>query len=244
MKEKEQLPIQDTYFSKEWREERQKKEAEVHWYAARVTGQHERKIVDKLNFSEVAAVKKRNGEYVTKYPLPAVKEIFEANPYFEAFVPIKKEVHVWSDRKRTVEVVQTPGVIFIRTCLRDRYKIYEACRPHLQGFICHPGEKVPEAISDAAMQSFIALTQESESIELADASTFKTGDKIRMLDGALKGRVFWVVAAKDPKKANGDQELTIRIELNSSLFYDSRIKSSRVIKVDANAVDELYDNYN
>lgn len=75
--------------------ERRRKAREVHWYALRVSAQHERKLVEQLKEKD-----------------------------FEAFVPVRQEKHRWSDRMKMVEQVLTPQIIFIRTCMEKKNEVF------------------------------------------------------------------------------------------------------------------------
>lgn len=74
---------------------RMKKEKEVHWYALRVSSQHERKLVDLLKSKGI-----------------------------EAFVPTRKEKHRWSDRMKMVEQVLTPQIIFVRNSMAKKNEVF------------------------------------------------------------------------------------------------------------------------
>lgn len=75
--------------------ERRRKAREVHWYALRVSAQHERKLVEQLKEKD-----------------------------FEAFVPVRQEKHRWSDRMKMVEQVLTPQIIFVRTCMEKKNDVF------------------------------------------------------------------------------------------------------------------------
>lgn len=75
--------------------ERRRKAREVHWYALRVSSQHERKLVEQLKEKD-----------------------------FEAFVPVRQEKHRWSDRMKMVEQVLTPQIIFVRTCMEKKNDVF------------------------------------------------------------------------------------------------------------------------
>ena len=72
-----------------------KKDSEVHWYALRVTAQHERKLVDKLKEKD-----------------------------FVAFVPTRQEKHRWSDRMKIVEQVLTPQIVFVRNSMSNKNGVF------------------------------------------------------------------------------------------------------------------------
>lgn len=244
MKEADNSSMNDTVFSKEWREEKAKADKVLHWYAVRVTSQWERKLIEMLTRIE-PITKRVKGSDVVKNPLPIIEDLYNSKDHFrfEAYVPIKTEIHQWSDRKKKVEVVQTPGIIFVRANEKYRNKIFEVSREHFVQYICMPGSREPEILSDAAMKEFMVATKDAEAVELAEASTFGQGDKIRMLGGSMKGRVFFVHSSEAPDK-QGLQKVTIEIKLGERLVTHVTLSSARIIKVDKDAVDEIPDNYN
>lgn len=45
---------------------------------------------------------------------------------FESFVPLRKELHKWSDRKRLVEVPLIPSYVFVNLPSNNYHKAYDA----------------------------------------------------------------------------------------------------------------------
>lgn len=243
MKEQDKPSFNDTFFNAEWRNERQKSDSEIHWYAVRVTAQWERKLIEMLLRVEPITVRS-HGQEVVKNPLPIIKELDEKHGFrFGAYVPIRTEIRQWSDRKKKIDVVQTPGLIFIRTSLKYKNAIYEVSKDHFGAYFSQPGKREPEIISDAAMNEFMQLTRESEEVKLINDSTFGRGDKIRILDGSLRGRVFYVHSSEAPNE-QGLQKVTLEIRLGEKLVSLITLSSARIIKVDKDAEDEIPDRYN
>ena len=105
-----------------------KKEKEVHWYALRVSAQHERKLVEMLKKEKI-----------------------------EAFVPVRQEKHRWSDRMKMVEQVLTPQIIFVRNSMDKDHKTKVFITHDVKSYVYAPGDSRPSPIPDAKMEDFIRL---------------------------------------------------------------------------------------
>ena len=127
----------------------------MHWYAVHVTGQHERRLVEALKARGI-----------------------------DAYVPVRRELHRWSDRRKWVDVVMSPNLIFVRTSLSSQRDVY--VDRNVQYFICAPGDHHPSPITDRQMEDFMDLTLRTSNIELIPVPLQK-GDRVRVMSGPLVG---------------------------------------------------------
>ena len=104
--------------------------------------------------------------------------------HFENYVPTQWEIHQWSDRKKKVERVIIPMIVFIRT---DKAGIRQLITPSfIYKLISYPGQNSPAIIPDDQIERLKFMLKHAEStIEMRD-HIFKTGDTVRIIRGPLK----------------------------------------------------------
>lgn len=111
----------------------------------------------------------------------------------ECWVPVQHEVHQWSDRRKRVERVVTPMMIFIH-CeakrLRDVVRL---------SFVSHmlvaPGQRTPAIIPDDQVERFRFLLENAPSEVTLTSGSLRCGDAVRVRSGALAGLTGTVVKA-------------------------------------------------
>ncbi len=103
----------------------------------------------------------------------------------ENFVPIQKEVHQWSDRKKIVDRVVIPMIlfVFVDVKMEKLLKTYS----FIQKFITYPGETQSAEIPVTQIKDFRYMLNKSDSrVEISD-SRLALGDRIQIISGPLKG---------------------------------------------------------
>ena len=126
------------------------------WYAALVQMNTEKRVGDKLN---------RLG--------------------IENFVPVQTEIRNWSDRKKKIDRVVIPMVVFIRAdqkterILRTYSFIYK--------FISYPGQKEAAIIPDEQIDALKTMLNQNEAAVEICESVLKLGDIVEIIRGPLKG---------------------------------------------------------
>ena len=103
----------------------------------------------------------------------------------ECFVPVRKELRVWHDRRVVKERVLTPQLIFVYATEDERI---EALRLSAALYcVCVPGKSIPARIPDTQMQSFIFfVTNANNDVDFTE-TPLREGDRVRIVDGALAG---------------------------------------------------------
>lgn len=101
---------------------------------------------------------------------------------FENYLPCKKELHQWSDRRKLVSVVVIPSYIFVRIDPKEMYNVL--ILPHTVRFIFF--EKKPAPIPDVQIQSLRILLESQAEVFVQDRN-FAVGDKIRFVHGKFTG---------------------------------------------------------
>ena len=126
------------------------------WYVAYVRMHHERKAAQKLDSMRI-----------------------------ECFVPVKEEIHQWSQRKKKVSVVLTPQMIFIHATEEERMRALTLSS--ISRYLVLRGEHLPAVVPDDQMQRFMFMVDYSEeSVHSLDA-VLTPGQKVRVIKGPLVG---------------------------------------------------------
>ena len=103
----------------------------------------------------------------------------------ECFVPVRKELRVWHDRRVIKERVLTPQLIFLYATEEERI---EALRLSAALFcVCVPGKSIPARIPEAQMQAFIFfITNANKEVDFTE-TPLREGDRVCIGGGALAG---------------------------------------------------------
>lgn len=102
----------------------------------------------------------------------------------ENYVPTQWEIHQWSDRKKKVERVVIPLIVFVHA---DKATIKRLIiHPFIHKIVTYPGQNKPAIIPDEQMEKLKFMLRQSETpIEMKDR-IFRTGDRVRIVRGPLK----------------------------------------------------------
>ena len=126
------------------------------WYVAYVRLFHERKTAEKLTAMGI-----------------------------ESFVPVREEIHQWSQRKKKVMRVLIPQMIFIHATPKERLEALTLAS--ISHYMVLRGEHTPAIIPDRQMQQFMFMVDYSEeSIEMYN-SPLQPGQSIKVIKGPLAG---------------------------------------------------------
>ena len=126
------------------------------WYVAYVRLFHERKTAEKL-----------------------------AAMGIESFVPVREEIHQWSQRKKKVMRLLIPQMIFIHATPKERLEALTLAS--ISHYMVLRGEHTPAVIPDRQMQQFMFMVDYSEeSIEMYN-SPLQPGQSIKVIKGPLAG---------------------------------------------------------
>ncbi|WP_158712808.1 UpxY family transcription antiterminator [Parabacteroides pacaensis] len=103
----------------------------------------------------------------------------------ENYIPTQIEVHQWSDRKKKIERVVIPMVVFVKAdnetekTLRTYSFVYK--------FVSYPGQRTAATIPHEQIEKLKFMLDHAESkVEINDL-TFEIGEEIEIVRGPLKG---------------------------------------------------------
>lgn len=108
---------------------------------------------------------------------------------YETYVPTQQEVHQWSDRKKKIDRIIIPMVVFVRSTQKEDYWLRD------QSFIFKPiafpgsvedRRKLATPISDGQIDRLRFLLDNAET-EVTVVPKLNVGDNVMVVSGPLKG---------------------------------------------------------
>ena len=119
---------------------------------------------------------------------------------YETYIPTQQEVHQWSDRKKKVDRLIMPMVVFVRATVREEEWLRD--QSYIYKLLALPGsdedkKRFATPIPDNQIERLKFLLEKAET-EVTFVSNFKVGDSIRVISGPLQG-LEGVVSEADKK---------------------------------------------
>jgi transcription antitermination factor NusG len=103
----------------------------------------------------------------------------------ENYVPTQTEIHQWSDRKKKVERVVIPMVVFVRVDEATERTL--RMQSFIRKILTYPGQTVAAVIPDDQIDRLKFMLRQSDSpVEMMEQH-LKVGDKVHIVRGALQG---------------------------------------------------------
>ena len=126
---------------------------------------------------------------------------------YETYIPIQQEVHQWSDRKKKVDRLIMPMVVFVRATENEEEWLRN--QSFIHKLLALPGsdedkKKFATPIPDNQIERLKFLLENAES-EVTIVSNFKVGDSVRVISGPLKGLEGVVSEAEEKSSIVGIQ---------------------------------------
>ena len=101
------------------------------------------------------------------------------------FVPVREEIHQWSQRKKKVLRVLIPQMIFIHATPEERLEALTL--PSISHYLVLRGEHTPAVIPDRQMERFMfMLDYSNETVEMY-STPLQPGQAIKVIKGPLSG---------------------------------------------------------
>ena len=156
------------------------------WYVAMVRMHHEKKVAERLD--------KRG---------------------IENFVPVQQEIHQWSDRRKKVEAVLLPMMVFVHVDQKERMEVLSFST--VSRYMVMRGESTPAVIPDEQMARFRFMLDYSEEAVCMNSSPLARGEKVRVIKGPLTGLVGELV------NVDGKTKIAVRLNLLGCACVDMPI---------------------
>lgn len=116
----------------------------------------------------------------------------------ENFLPVQEEIHQWSDRRKKIERVLIPMVIFVRVSKDQQTQVLNL--PSVSRFMANVDKKIPLVIPDDQMERFKFMLDYSEKAVSISNEPLQSGKRIRVIKGPLTGLVGELVMTNDTPK--------------------------------------------
>ena len=146
------------------------------WYVALVRMHHEKKVAERLDKMGI-----------------------------ENFVPVQQEVHQWSDRRKIVDRVLLPMMIFVHVDLQEQKEVLTLSS--ISRYLVLRGEHTPAVIPDQQMSRFKFMLDYSDETISLSTSPLAPGEKIRVIKGPLAGLEGELV------NVNGKSKVAVRLTM-------------------------------
>lgn len=124
----------------------------------------------------------------------------------ETYVATQVQTHQWSDRKKEVEIVVVPSIVFVRIFGNQLNTIL--FHRNILNVITHPGEKKVAKIPSIQIDKLKFILGQADVPVLFDTSIISVHDSVRVVSGPLTGLKGEVVNLN-----NGTSELIVQIDL-------------------------------
>ena len=104
---------------------------------------------------------------------------------FQTYVPTQTEIHQWSDRKKKVERIVIPMVIFVQV---DKESVKSLITySFIHKLISYPGQRDAAVIPDEQIDKLKFMLNHADSnVEVSD-SVYEIGEEVEIIRGPLKG---------------------------------------------------------
>ena len=119
------------------------------------------------------------------------------------YLPLKTEIHQWSDRKQTVNVPLFSGYLFVRIDLAKRSRLEVLNASGIAGFVGNPTGPLP--IPDHQIEGIRTVLETRT--ECSVLPLLNEGDRVRVIRGPLAGVEGRLV------RSNSSSRLSISIEM-------------------------------
>lgn len=138
----------------------------------------------------------------------------------EAYLPLKKEIKQWSDRKKMVEEPFFKSYLFVRISNREHAEVLMT--QGINRFLYFSGKVA--IMPDKQMEDLKLLMASGEELELIEYD-IKPGEKVLVNAGPFKGMIAELVSIKNKKSLVLKLEnLGYAIEVKTSMAYLEPLK--------------------
>ena len=140
------------------------------------------------------------------------------------YVPTQKEEHQWSDRKKIIDRIVIPMVVFVHLTQNEEDEFRKL--PFILKFIKYPGsEELATPIPDEQIENLRALLEKATNKVCFESITICNGDKVKVVSGPLKGMHGLVI-----KENAGATYLVLQIDILGCAKL--QIETDKLLKID------------
>ena len=146
------------------------------WYVAMVRMHHEKKVSEKLEKMGI-----------------------------ETFVPVQQLLHQWSDRRKMVECVLLPMMVFVHATPKERMEVLTLST--VSRYMVLRGESAPAVIPNEQMARFRFMLDYSDETVCMNSSPLARGEEVRVIKGPLSGLIGELVTV------DGKSKVAVRLNM-------------------------------
>lgn len=99
----------------------------------------------------------------------------------ETFLPMHRCLRQWSDRKKYLTTPLFPNYVFVRVSVKDRTDTF--CVKEIVRYVSFEGRAA--VVNDEVINSLKIILSKNEEVDLV--SSFRAGDRVRIIRGPLQG---------------------------------------------------------
>ena len=103
----------------------------------------------------------------------------------ESFLPLQTEIRQWSDRKKKVDRILIPMMIFVKVNIREQLTVLQ--QPSVLRYLVLRGEHTPTEIPMSQMNRFKFMVDRSDKQVDFSSEDFQPGQRVRVIKGSLTG---------------------------------------------------------
>lgn len=123
----------------------------------------------------------------------------------ECYLPVQSEIRQWSDRRKKVDRLVIPMMIFVHVNLKER--ALPLTLQAVSRYLVLRGESSPAVIPEEQMKRFqFMLDYSQEAVEI-NSTPFVRGDEVRVVKGPLAGLEGELVTI------NGKSKVAVQLEM-------------------------------
>ena len=104
---------------------------------------------------------------------------------FHNYVPTQTEIRQWSDRKKKIDKIVIPMVIFISVDKQDVNNLRKISS--IYKFISYPGQKEPAIIPNEQIEKLMFMLHHADTAVEFSETVYEIGDEVEIVRGPLKG---------------------------------------------------------
>ena len=133
----------------------------------------------------------------------------------ENFLPIQEEIHQWSDRRKMVDTVLLPMMVFVHVNPKERMEVLSFST--VSRYMVMRGESTPAVIPDEQMARFRFMLDYSEEAVCMNDTPLARGEKVRVIKGPFSGIVGELVTV------GGKSKIAVRLNMLGCACVDMPI---------------------
>lgn len=115
----------------------------------------------------------------------------------ETYVPIQSQLRQWSDRKKKIDVMIIPMIVFAHITETDVATI--RARPHALRILTYPGQKKPAIIPDKQIEQLKFILKHADSDVEFVTNVYVKDEPVEVVRGNLMGLTGQVERTSDGK---------------------------------------------